>query len=347
MSYLENRTKDIESIHKIYNKTIPNYIKELLEVPELLKLNNIGQHCGVEYSKFGIFNYKYSRLDHSLGVALILDKFVNNNNIVISGLLHDIASPAFSHSIDFLNNDYLEQESTESSTYDAIIGSDMLFEYFLKNEISINDVCDYSKYPLADCPKPNLCADRLEYLLVTALFTKMCSIDEISELYNDLIVVQNQEGNPEFCFETEELGKKFCRLSIECGKKFISYEAKICMQFISDLIKMMIERNEISVSDLYKFTDKVIMDIGINSSDKRISGGWKYFLNMDKVYTRFNPIDDKYCKKIIAKQRYVDPLIHTNQGIIRVSDYYKDAKREIESFLDSDTDLFMYLDYNL
>jgi HD superfamily phosphohydrolase len=347
LAYLESRTKEIENIHNIYNKNIPEYIKELIEVPELLRLNNIGEHCGVEYTKFNIFKYRYSRLDHSLGVALILDNFVKDKKQVISGLLHDMATPAFSHTIDYLNQDYINQESAEYHNFDAIIGSDILFEYFLKNEISINDVCDYSKYSLADNQRPRLCADRIEYLLEAAFFTNMCSKGEIEELYNDLIIVSNEEKNPEFCFETMELGKKFCRISIELGKKYNSYEAKISVQFISDLIKAMINRGEITKQDLFKYTDKVIMDMGINSSDKRISEGWKYLFKMDKVYTRFNPINNKYCKKVITKQRYVDPLIHTNQGIIRVSDYYKDTKRDIESYLDSDTDLFMYIDYIL
>jgi hypothetical protein len=345
VAYIEVKSKETEKLHNIYNNKIPEYLKELLEVPELLRLNGIGQHCGIEYTKFDIFNHKYSRFDHSLGVALILDNFANNKNMVIAGLLHDIASPAFAHSIDYMNKDYLKQESTEFNTYDAIIGSDALFDYFLKNEISINDICDYSKYPLADSPKPRLCADRLEYLFESAYFTRLCSIEEIKELYNDLIVVPNEEKKPEFCFETKELGKKFCKLSIECGKKYNSYETKMTMQFISDLVNAMIKRNIISEKDLYKYTDKVIMDMGINCSDKKISDGWKYLLKIDKVYTKFNPVNDKYCVKVQAKQRYVDPLIHTKNGVLRVSEQYSDSKREIETFIDSDTDLYMYIDY--
>ena len=34
----------------------------------------------------------------------------------VAALLHDIATPVFAHVIDFLNNDYEKQESTEAET---------------------------------------------------------------------------------------------------------------------------------------------------------------------------------------------------------------------------------------
>lgn len=348
MGYLEERSIEITELHNVYNGKTSELIKKMLEVPELLRLSGISQSCGTELSKFGIFQYKYSRLDHSVGVALILDNFVKDDKTIIAGMLHDIASPAFAHCVDFMHKDYINQEVTEEKTYDKIIGSDMLFEYFLNNEISINEVCDYSIYPLADSEKPKLCADRLEYLLHGALYTGLCTLDEIKELYDDLVIVPNEDSKPEFAFETLKLGEKFCRISIEMGKKYRSYESKITMQMIADLISLMIKRGEITEADLYKYSDRTIIEIGINSSYKNISEGWKKLMQIDKVYTRFTPIEDLYCKKIIAKSRYVDPLVRVKGGYDRVSNCSSESKQTIDSYMNSDTDLYAYvIDFNL
>ena len=78
MEYLINRQEKVKELHAIYNsnKPIPDFIMNLLEIPEILRLNGVDQNSGVNFSGFNIFNYKYSTLDHSLGVALILNNFI-------------------------------------------------------------------------------------------------------------------------------------------------------------------------------------------------------------------------------------------------------------------------------
>ncbi len=343
MGYLDERTEDIKILQDVYNKKISNSIRELLNIPEVLRLNGISQSSGAYLNDFSVFRYKYSKLDHSTSVALILDNFINNDTQVIAGLLHEIAAPAFVHSAKLIDKTYLSKDSKELKTYNAIIGSDKLFEYFLKKEISINEVCDYSVYPLACNSVPRLCANRLEYLLHGAYFTKLCDLKDIKKMYDDLVVVPNEDNMPEFAFDIPKLGELFCKLSIEMGKKYRSYEAKITMQIIADLLGRMIKRGEITESDLYKFGDRAILEIGLNSSDKRVSDGWKFVMKLDKVYTRFNKIDGEYCKKIDMKSEYVDPLIRVKGGYERISKVSENMKKEIDAYLNSDTDLFVYV----
>ncbi len=343
MGYLDERSEEIQKLQSIYNSKVPGTIRELVDVPELLRLNTISQSSGAYLSDFSIFRYKYSKLDHSVSVALILDNFVNNNAQVMAGLLHEIASPAFVHSTKLLNRTYLPKEPQELKTYNAIVASDKLFEYFLKKEISINEVCDYSIYPLACNDIPRLCANRLEYLLHGAYFTKLCDFKDIEKMYNDLVVVPNEDNKPEFAFETPKLGELFCKLSIEMGKKYRAYESKITMQIIADLLGFMIKRGEITEEDLYKFGDRAILEIGLSSSDRRISDGWKYVMKLDKVYTRFNKVEGEYCKKIDMESEYVDPLIRVKGGYERVSKVSQNMNREIDAYLNTDTDLYAYV----
>ena len=89
------------------------------------------------------------------------------------------------------------------------------------------------------------------------------------------------------------------------------------------------------------------MDMGLNCSDKRISDRWKYLPYLNKVYTKFNPSENKKCFKLESELRYVDPLVRLeiNDFDLRLSDIDKSTKNEIDEYLNSDTDLYMYGDY--
>lgn len=343
MPYLEERCKEIKDLHRIYNKDINDTLIELVRAPELLRLAGVSENYGIELSKFRSYQYTYSKLDHSFGVALILSKFKVHQNKMINGLIHEMATPAFFRSVELFQN----KKDIEYGLYDAIVGSDILFEYFLKNDISINDICNEENYNIIHCKPTKLGASALEELLHYAYFMKICDSDEIAEIYEDIEIVINEDGKEEFCFKSSRIAKQFCRLSIEFGKYYRSYEAKLITKYISDTLDLMIRRMDIKKSDLYNSTEKTIIEIGKNTSDKRIRDAWKMVKETDRVYTKFNPIDEKYCIQVKADNIYIDPLVKTRFGNMRVSNIYPETKKEIETFLNSDTDLYMYIDYKI
>ena len=89
----------------------------------------------------------------------------------LSGLFHDIATPVFKHCVDFLNGDYMSQESTEDLTTDIIRNSKEIMELLKRDNIDLSEVDNYHLYPIADNDTPKLSSDRLEYSLSNALFT--------------------------------------------------------------------------------------------------------------------------------------------------------------------------------
>ena len=349
MSYIDTRSEEIKELHRIYNRDISDMIIELSNVPELQRISQISKNRGVELSSFNVFPYNYSRLDHAFGTALILDSFSQNKKHIIEAMLHEIAAPSFDFSVEYLRSYFKMKDFLTPSIFDAIVGSDNLFEKFFKGDLSINDICNYQKYALGFAKFPRLSADNLEYILNTAFFTKICDNDEIRELYYDLSIGPNEEGEDEFCFSDISIANKFCKLSMEIGKKARSYEAKITMQLIADVLMLMIRREEIKLEDLFKYSDKTLIEIGKNSSDKRIRDGWKEIESLNKVYIKFNPLEnsDKYCVKVSGDSLYIDPLVKTKAGIFRLSKLDQNIEREIETYLGSDTDLYMYIEYEL
>ena len=67
------------------------------------RLKDIGMNCGVEYTALTFSNIvPYSRYQHSREFALIVYHFTHDLEQTVAGLLHDIATPVFAHTIDFI-----------------------------------------------------------------------------------------------------------------------------------------------------------------------------------------------------------------------------------------------------
>ena len=141
----------------LYHPEIPEFLRRLAETPPMARLRQVGMNCGCEYTAFPQFSgwAPYSRFDHSLGVALIVWHFTGDVRQSAAGLLHDAATPAFAHVVDFLHGDHLRQESTEGRTAELIGRSPELQALLGEYGLTTADVADYHRYPIADNDSPS------------------------------------------------------------------------------------------------------------------------------------------------------------------------------------------------
>ena len=97
-----------------YCRTESGWLREFCETPEMQRLKDVGMNCGCEYTSFPRFRNlaPYSRYRHSVGAARIVWNFTGSREQTLAALFHDISTPAFAHTIDFLHGDYLHQEYT-------------------------------------------------------------------------------------------------------------------------------------------------------------------------------------------------------------------------------------------
>ena len=72
--------------YTILSKDIPNFLLEYLDIPELKRTSRVGMNCGTDYTKLFHNSCFYSRLDHSIGVALIIWKFTRDKSQTIAGI---------------------------------------------------------------------------------------------------------------------------------------------------------------------------------------------------------------------------------------------------------------------
>lgn len=329
-------------LYSMYTANPPEIIDELVQTKEMQRLNGIGMNCGCEYTEFATYTGMegcYSRLAHSIGVAYIVWNFTGDVVQTVAGLLHDIATPVFAHTIDFLNNDYMKQESTESDTLRMIENSPEIMNILDKYNIPIEKVADYHMYPIADNDTPQLSADRLEYTIGTACLVHKADVELVRKIYEDIAVIENEFGRPELYFKNVESARKFTELSLENSYCFVSHEDRYAMQRLADIMKYAIEHNVITENDLYSTENEVINKLLNSDCTAEL---WYDYRKISGVGVSYDRPEMADCIKVAAKLRYINPLSSTENGIMRITDYDKELEQEIYKYLCQRFDIWVY-----
>ena len=228
----------------LYHPEIPEFLRRLAETPPMARLRQVGMNCGCEYTSFPRFAgwAPYSRFDHSVGVGLIVWHFTGDLRQSAAGLLHDAATPAFAHVVDFLHGDHLHQESTEARTAELIETSPELQVLLGEYGLATEDVADYHRYPIADNDSPQLSADRLEYTLGDLRCYGFAGADALRAFYQDLTVWQDESGRPELAFRTLETACAFTEASLQTARVYVADEDRFAMQALADLLRDAVNR---------------------------------------------------------------------------------------------------------
>ena len=326
---------------KILSPDSPDWLKDYINTKELQTQKYISTTCGTLYSDLFGSDTFYSSLDHSIAVALIVWHFTHNKKQTLAGLFHDISTPAFKHCVDFMNGDYLKQESTEDLTTDFIKKSQDVMDLLREDDIKIAEIDNYHIYPIADNDTPKLSADRLEYSLSNALFTyKLLDLEEIREIYNDIEIEQNESGEPELGFKTKSIARKFVQVTSKMSVIYRDDRTRFSMQFIADILKGLKESGEITIEELYDKKESDIIEIIEKSKYKDAWSTWK---KAKKINTSKTKPEDVYYVHQKSKVRYIDPLCNGE----RMSKICKIAKNAIDKNLSYDMSNYVYLDFEL
>ena len=334
--YLKNLNEEIRNYLKILSPDFPEWLLEYIYTPEMLRLDGIGMSCGTLYTKVYNDKYFYSSLTHSVAVALILWNFTHDKKQTISGLFHDIATPTFKHCIDFMNGDSEHQESTEERTEQIIKDSKEIMKLLERDSIKVEEVSDYHIYPIADNDTPRLSADRLEYTLSGGLYqVRIFELKNIENYYNNIVILKNEDGIDELAFQDIKLCENFIHDISKLWPRWVEDEDRLCMQFIADIVKSMNIKSYITVDDLYKFSEREVLQLIQNCEDNYIRNAFKNFQNAtrDSVYKSDEPNNEIYCTSVKGKKRYINPLVNLDNKVSRIKDVSVLANDDISNFL--------------
>ncbi len=339
-SYCSELNKDIKDYFKILEPDFPEWLNEYINTNELLSQKYISVTCGTIYSDLFEDDFFFSSLDHSVAVALIVWHFTHDKKQTLAGLFHDIATPAFKHCIDFLNGDYMTQESTENLTTEMIKKSENIMNLLERDKIKVSEIDNYHIYPIADNDTPQLSADRLEYSLSNALFIyKLLDLKAIQELYNDIEIQKNEENEIELGFKTKKFARILVKVTSRLSVIYREDRTRYSMQLIADILKRLIDEGKISKNNLYELKESDVIDIIESSRYKEIFNIWR---KAKKVKVSKERPENVYYVHHGAKVRYIDPLFNGE----RISKCCKIANKMIENNLSYDMNNYVYLDFD-
>ncbi len=321
----------------IYHDEMPGFLAEVARAPEMRRLKHVGMNCGVEYTQFEGYRtcLPYNRYEHSLGVALIVWHFTGDARQAVAGLLHDISTPVFAHTVDFLRGDHLCQEATEARTAEIIDASEAIQAALKRCGLTTGEVSDYHIYPVADNDAPRLSADRLEYTLGNFLCYGMWDEARIRACYEALCAGQNEEGCAELLFSDERQAMAFARGALVNSRRFVHDEDRYAMQRLADLLEQALSTCVLTEADLYTTEPQVIEKL---CEDERTRAAWQEYAALSKLRVRRQAPDEPGWLRVDAKRRWINPYVR-NRG--RVASLSPQIREELEAFLSQSFDVWM------
>ena len=296
-------------LNKLNKDEIPQFLNKYLECPSLLRLKKIGYFCGMDYASKDIYDFgEYiSRFDHSLDVALITWNFTKDKKATLAGLFHDIASPCFSHVVDYMNKDYANQESTEELTEDVINKDKELLRCLKEDNIKKEDIIDFKKYSIVDNNRPKLCADRIDGVILTGLFwTKDLTKDDVDNIINDLTIYKDEEGSLELGFSDYKVAERVMEVSNNIDLYCHSNEDNYMMELLAKLTKYSIDKGYLKYEDLYILNEMDIHNI-FNQIDS------KEFQELYSIFKNIKGSEVPYQEMPYIKKRDLKLLVNGNR----------------------------------
>jgi len=196
--------------------------------------------------------WEYTKVWPFTSTALLTFKLTKNKIETLAALFHDIATPCFSHVIDYMNKDYENQESTEEYTSEIIKQDKKLQEYLKEDDINIEDIINFKKYSIVDNKRPKLCADRLDGIILNGIsWSKNINEWDIKEIVSDLKVYDNEDKEKELGFKSKDIALKTIKINEEIEKLYHSIEDNYMMELLADITRTSIENKIITYKDLY------------------------------------------------------------------------------------------------
>lgn len=285
---------------------IPEFLNKYLTLPSLNRLKDVGYFCGMNYASSNIYNFKeyISRYMHSLSTSLLVYYLTKDKRYTLQALFHDISTPVFSHVIDYMNKDYIYQETTEEFT-ELILKSDKkLLEYLELDKIPLDNLVNFKFSTIVDSPRPKMCADRLDGIILNGSYwTKTLNKKDIFNIIKSTELYINEESIPEIGFNNITAYNKVVETNDLTNIEMHSNYDNYMMELLANITRHLINKEYIKYEDLYFLTENKIFELINNIEDKEIKEYIFLFKNIKKE-------EIPLVKQGEIKERKLKPLLN-------------------------------------
>lgn len=224
-------------------------------VSDLLKTDAMKRLAGVHQSG-AIFlvnpDICHSRLEHAIGVMMLIKKMGGTELEQIAGLLHDVSHTAFSHVGDYIFDN--QAEDYHEKVFAEIVYRSEIPDVLLKHGYDLNQVL-YGTFNILEQPLPALCADRLDYTLRDGIHSGIITRQSARKFLNSVVLHDGKLAVNDST-QVEWINKTFEKLNNEVFKLPLYLYANGKM---AELIKNFLKRGLLNESDLFK-TDTLLLN---------------------------------------------------------------------------------------
>jgi len=267
----------------------------------------------------------YTRFEHSIGVYILLKMYNASIEEQISGLIHDVSHSAFSHCIDYvLDNGSEKKHSYQDDIFNEFVKKTEIPQILKKYNLDLNYILDDNNFPLKETTIPELCADRIDYSLRTAVVFK--EIENIEYFINNLSIKNNK-----WVFNNFPSAEKFAQLFLKLNNYYYAgLPSAVMFKTTGDFLRYSLSKNYISKNDLYT-TDKIVL----GKIKPHIKTDPELSLLFDRMNNKikFENNPNNYDGKVFCKSRVVDPLFYREVIIKKVSEINKNWDKVLEQEL--------------
>lgn len=306
-------------------------IHDILESKAIIRLHQIDQHGPPAYILPFV---SFSRFDHSLGVYTLLTLYNRPLPERAAGLLHDASHTVFSHLGDTLfaeTDDHINYQDEIHLSFLKKFGLDTVAN---KHKLDFNALDpEREEYTALEQKKPDLCADRIDYIIRTGLLFGFYKKEDIKHLLSTL----KFEKNKWFFTDIKE-AERFAYLPLYFNLYFWgSAKNRLTYLLMAEIIKYGFHKKYFTKEDFHVLTDEEILIKLFDQDDPFVEVAF-HKLNNIELYYEVLETPDKNSLHIPVKFFGVDPLVQTQKGLKRLSeispefqkmfDYVREITRE-------------------
>ncbi len=284
-------------------------ILEIINSPSFQRLKKISQF-GPPDEFYHLKNFY--RYEHCLGVMILLKKLGASYKEQIAGLLHDVSHTTFSHVIDWVIGNSIN-ESFQDDKHAKFLEKSEIAGILKKYNLDPNEISSYKRFKLLERPIPDLCADRIDYSL------REFPIKIAKKCFREMAAFENM-----IVFKDQQSAYLFASNFLKTQKNhWGGFEAVSRYQIFGNILKYAIDQKVINMEDFWKDEKSIIKKLKL-SKDTKI----EKVLNVLRNKSLANlPKSNKRSQK---KFRHVDPYFIQKNELVRLSSADKQFKKELE-----------------
>ena len=285
---------------------------DLFDCPAFKRLQLIHQYGVCCYART---EKPFTRYDHSIGVFVLLRRYGACLEEQIAGLLHDVSHTVFSHVGDVVFDNYFDRYSYQDNIHEWYLEKTGVTDILCKHGYGYAcSMGNKKKQKMLEQDKPDLCMDRIEYLLRGGLVDDLITQEEIEPILQSLYF-----ENQQWIFNDVVQAKKLANLALALTEnvfgaswnQFIYYHA-------SNALKDAVKSGVLTIDDIHFSTDDIVWQKMCTCSQESILASVDKVAHFAHYFVQGTPCD--YDQHFKAKFLGVDPLVENQSAIVRLSE---------------------------